>query len=96
MCTEQICYTNASKRRNAPYVCIGPRARGIFVIMDRHPKDTLTQAEAENVREVIDKLGISKASHELGLDERTLIKALALLPVHRRSAHTVRTRLSRL
>jgi hypothetical protein len=62
----------------------------------RIPVETITPPEADRIRTTIAVRGEREAARVLGLDPRTMIRALALLTVHRLTVATVRARLSQI
>jgi hypothetical protein len=59
----------------------------------RYPSEVLTKDEADRARELVLAVGKAKAARMLLLDIRTLALAIAMLPVSRLTAETVRARL---
>ncbi len=70
----------------------------IMANMQSHPKardvQTLTDTDAQNVRDIIKLRGIKRAVLIFGVDDRTLRKAAVPEPVSRMTASLLREKLS--
>lgn len=63
--------------------------------MPKPATETLTADEANRARALVLQRGMAEAARVLGVDPRTICKALALLPIHALTLTTVRMRIER-